>query len=360
MINTFHFSNPVDAHDRMCERFMFGDNTEPRRLDYDWNHGTEVGLHNVAIHCKTIDFDYDLKKLWIPPTRWTMMVRQYIDPTWLQDCLAKVEERMSGPRYGGRNARGIAVLRTEEHEYDPITDTELYDGANGHLNDDDIVELKTRMVQGKGTGRGVRRRWGSCMLNLSWRAQPVPTVSLHSRTTYFGYLALVDVAVARTFAKECADICRIPLENVEFVWTLDLAQFHGFRSLAWPLGQPEIRAMMDEDIPNRLNFPSRRGPGVQLGYRKALDGYARILKSDKAGTLYGDESFSSFARVRRRFHTEVFGEDYARQFAGGSKNRGGHSGFPPLPSTYVRNLDFSALNRGLGQADAYDDDDDED
>ena len=330
MINAYNFDTPLAAHDAMCEQLIWGDT--PGK-DYDWTHGTEVGLHNVSIHMKTIAFDYNLKNLWVPPSRWTMMVRQYIDPVALEDCLAKIEERMSGPKYGGTKGRGISVLRT-------------------------------RLVQGKGTGRGVRRRWGSCMLNLSFRRNPVPTVTLNSRTTYFGYLALVDVAVARAFAQRCADITGIALEDVEFVWHLDLAQFHGFRSLAWMLTDKEIREDMDEHVDHRLEWPSRKGPGNQVGYRKALDGYARILKSDRAGTLYGDESFSSFARVRRRFHTEVFGVDYAAQFEGGTRNRGGKRGFDPLPDLWVSQLDLSALDGRAGDSSWFgdldgDDEDDE-
>lgn len=325
MIHAYSFPDPVTAHDAMCEQLIWGDNT--KGVDYDWTHGTEVGLHNVGIHCQSIAYDYNLKQLWVPPSRWTMMVRQYIDPFALEDCLAKVEERMSGPKYGGRQGRGIATLRT-------------------------------RLVQGKGTGRGVRRRWGSCMLNLSFRRNPVPTVSLHSRTTYFGYLALVDVTVARTFAQRCADITGIPLENIEFVWTLDLAQFHGFRSLAWMLGDKEIRQELDENVDRRLDFPVRRAPGNQVGFRKALDGYARILKSDRLGTLYGDESFSSFARIRRRFHTEVYGVEYASQFEGGTRNRGGKASFDPLPDLWASTLDFSGLAGRQGDAAWFDGGDD--
>lgn len=329
MIRAYNYPDPLAAHNGMCNQLIWGDNTDPDLPDYDWSHGTEVGIHNVSIHCSSMQFDYNLAKLWMPPTRWTMMVRQYIDPEALADNLAKVEERMSGPKYGGRKGRGIAVLRT-------------------------------RMVQGKGVGRGVRRRWGSCMLNMSFRSNPIPTITLNSRTTYFGYLAMMDLTIARTYASECSRITGIPLESIQFVWHLDLAQFHGFRSLAYMLGNDKIRAKMDEELPHRLEYPSTRAPGNQVGWRKALDGYARIRKSDDAGTLYGDESFSSFARVRRRFHTEVFGVEYAAQFEGGTRNRGGKSGFRPLPDLWASKLDFSPLNNRAGDGTFFDDEVDED
>lgn len=309
----FIFEDATEAHDQMCETLMFGEHINDR----DWTHGTEVGLHNVTIGCRSFDWDFDLKRLWIPPTRWTMMVRQYLDKGDLNDCLAKVADRLVG------RGRGIAVLRT-------------------------------RTVQGRGVGRNVRRRWGSCMLNLSYRSNPTPTVSLHSRTTYFGYLAALDITVAHVFARECGAITGIDPRDMAFIWTLDLAQFHGFRSLAWCLGDPGIKEQMDEDVDRRLDFSHRVVDGNQPGYRKALDGYERILKCDRAGKPYGDEKFSSFNRARRRFHTEVMGYAYASQFAGGEKDI---QPFPPLPSIHSDTLTFAALNaRGIALPDEDEDD----
>lgn len=299
MITALKFPDAQTMHERMCHRLMFG--TEFGK-HWDWTHGTEVGLHNVTLGCESFDWEFDLKRLWMPRTRWTMMVRQYIDPWALEDWRAKVADRLVG------KGRGIAVLRT-------------------------------RTVEGRGTGRGVRRRWGSCMLAMSYRTNPVPTITLHSRTTYFGYLAAMDVTVANALAWEAYHITGIHPKDMQFVWNLELAQFHGFRSLAWPLGQPDIKARMDGDLHRRLSIPIRDCPG----YRKALDGYHRLVNSDAQGKLYGDEAFSSFARVRRRFHTEVMGVEYGEQFSGGTLNRGGKGPFPPLPSVHTEELDFSVL-----------------
>lgn len=354
MIHVINASDPLDAHDKMCERLVFG-----HRLgrDFDWTHGTEVGLSNVVIDCDTIDFEADLKRYWIPPSRWRMMVRQYIDPSALDDALDKIEERMSGPKYGGSKGNGIGVLRLGEHDEDNPDDDALM--ASLDYDADDITVLKTRMVQGKGVGRGIRRRWGSCMLNLSFRKNPVPTVSLHSRTTYFGYLAILDMAVARTFATECAEVCGIKVEDIRFVWSLDLAQFHGFRSLAWILGDPDMHQQLIEDVPNRFSYPGRCADGNQPGWRRCIDGFSRIVRSDEAGILYGDGSFSSFERVRRRYHTEVMGIDHSHQFEGGTRNRGGRMAFAPLPQTLVSSLDFTSLGGPTGRDEIDDEDDDE-
>jgi len=326
MIHSYSYNNPLEAHDAMCEQLVFGDT--PGK-DYDWTHGTEVGLHNVGIHCETVDFNADLKQIWVLPSRWRKMVRDYINPNQLEHVSNLITDRFAGK---GRQARGIAVMRTN-------------------------------LIQGRGVGRNVRRRWGSCMLSLSFRATPVPTITLHSRTTYFGYLALMDMAVARTFGQHCSDLTGIPVKDMEFVWTLELAQFHGFRSLAWMLGNDDNRAEMLEHIDNRRDFSPLMKKGNQPGFRKALDGFARIKQSDDEGKLYGDERFSSFLRVRKRYHTEVFGEEYAQQFVGGEipHPRTGvikESGtFAPLPSLWVHDLDFSALSAPVDEPDDDEDDD---
>lgn len=316
MINALRFPDATTMHERMVRKLMLGDRLGK---DYDWVYGTEVGLHNMTLGVESFDWSYDLSRLWMPRSRWTMMVRQYIDPDDLADWKAKIDDRLKG------RGRGIAVLRT-------------------------------RTVQGKGTGRGVRRRWGSCMLDVSFRSNPVPTLTLNSRTTYFGYLAAMDITVAHALACEAGNIVGVHPADMQFVWTLQLAQFHGFRSLAWPLSDPELKARMDADVDNRMAF-KYKGPGAMPGYRKALDGYERILKSDRAGKLYGDEAFSSFARVRRRFHTEVMGNGYGDQFIGGSLNRGGHSPFPKLPELHTDTLDLSVLAEGV--ATEYDDEDED-
>jgi hypothetical protein len=312
VINAITFPDAVALHDGMCEQLMFG---KVKDEHYDWVHGTEVGLHNVALAAESFNWDYDLKSLWLAKSRWNMMVRQYIDPDALEAWRAIVADRLLG------RGRGIATLRT-------------------------------RMVQGRGTGRNVRRRWGSCMLNLSFRSNPIPTVSLHSRTTYFGYLAAMDLTVAHAFAQEAGAITGIPVEEMQFVWTLDLAQFHGFRSLAWPLMDEDTRNQMYTDLPARLDR-GRWAPG----YRKALDGLYRIDKCDQANKPYGDEKFSSFNRTRRRLHTEAFGLEFAQQFAGGEKNIGP---FPELPPLWAHDLDFSILGSGTAGDYEQDEDDEED
>jgi hypothetical protein len=318
VIHTFRHVKPLDAHEAMCRRLMLGD-TQGR--DWDWSHGFETGLHNVTIGCDTFDWEYDLKRLWIPRSRWTMMARQYINHTALNDCLDLIQEQFTNKR-----GRGIAVLRTNT--------------------------VKSRM-----SGKRISRRWGSCMLNLSFRRNPVPTLGLHSRTTYFGYLAVLDITVAHAFAREISKRIGITPEEMQFVWTLDLAQFHGTRCSAWALGQPKIKAAMDRELPHRFDYSFKPETGNQPGFRKALDGYDKIVRADTKPTLYGDEKYASSLRIRKRFHTEVMGLSYAEQFVGGAAGKSRNAAFAPLPSISTSDLDFSVLTSNE-VAEDFDDEDD--
>ena len=326
IINALHFEDANLAHEGMCARLMLG---LADRGDIDFAQGTEVGLHNVSIGIDSFGWEYDLKRLWLAESRWNTMVRQYLDGPSVDRWLESIDTRLKG------KGRGIAVLRSNN-------------------------------VQGYGEGRAVRRRWGSCMLTFSYRAIPRPTVTMHSRTTYFGYLAAMDITVAHALAWEISERVGVPVEEMQFIWNIELAQFHGFRSLAWALGNEELRNRMDQDLPDRMSFSANLNTATgPIGYRKALDGYARLVRSDEQKILYGDESFSSFCRVRRRFHAECMPAGYGDQFAGGNRNgRGGVNPFKPLPSLMSSWLDLSPLPGGtvsptINNTDCPDDEEDE-
>lgn len=302
LVNIVRGKNANDLHEKMCEQLMFG---KMDGSDVDWAHGTDVGLHNVVLATESFSWLYDLKRLWMAQSRWNTMIKQYIDPDQFDHWYDMIESRLVG------RGRGIAVMRTN-------------------------------LVQGRGEGRNVRRRWGSCMLSVGYRSNPTPTFTLHSRTSYFGYLAAMDMSVAHVLARAASAASGVAVEDMQFIWNIDLVQFHGFRSLAWPLGDPDMKKSLDEDVDNRMDFPINGGQ-ARPGYRKTLDGYARLIKSDREGKLYGDESFSSFCRVRRRFHAEIMGQDYAQQFSGGDLRGKAVKPFAPLPHLWTNKLDLSPL-----------------
>jgi hypothetical protein len=329
MLNQFIFDTVPQMHDSMCRRFFVGKLGE----DYNWAGTSEVGMDNVTLGVRSFGYNTDLKDLWLTSHRWNMMVRQYIDPGALETTLNMVDMYLSKK---GKAKRGISTLRLLPAPFDDELDQTSSDVGE---------ELRTKMVKSWNAGRQMSRRWGSCMLTLTYRNVPHPTVTLNSRTSYFGYLALMDITVAQVFARMCGELVGVEPEEMRFVWQLNLAQSHGFRCLAWSLSRPDYKAKLDKYVHNREKVNRL----VHAGLYKQLIGYRKIVTFDEQGVLYGDEKFASYSRVRRRFHTEVMGYDYGLQFEGGEHTTKTNR-VKPLPSLYTADLDFSALWKGKSRA----------
>lgn len=303
-------------HHQICERLIRSDESA-----FDVITSVDIQLHNVMAEAKSMDWDYDIKDAWLTPQRWPMLIRQYIDPEELERWIG-----MSTSRLGLSN-RGIAVMRT-----------------------------KTVKPRGGQTNQQTRR-WGSCMLSLSYRAVPKPQIVLHSRTSYMGYLGALDMSAAWMCGKYLAKELGIDVADMGFVWFNENVQWHNFKSLAYLLNNPnpdlraEYRRLMmtraDElDIDERKFIV--RSPGLRLS-RKWL---RKVLEEDEAGRTYGDMTYNTFRRIVRRYHTEVLGYEAAKKFEGWSYYRKGdrigepqeyHAAYKPLKSTLVSNLDFSCI-----------------
>lgn len=290
MIHAYKFPTVTAMHDGLARKLLFG-----HRDELDDANSVDVQLHNVVAAAKSFEWDYLVDRLWVPRTRWTTMVRQYIDPDSLREWLDVIESRFPASK------RGIAVMRTNT-------------------------------VRARQTGRGVTRRWGSCMLSLSLRVKPWPQITLHSRTCYLGYLSVLDLTVAYVCLKLAAErIGRYDPREFSFVWQLEMAQFHGFRCLAWPLGDPDILRDFARHDCRKQEYP---------GLHITRQWYDRLRKLDDDEVPYGDMPFSSYKRVRRRWHAQMFEDGHGDQFAGGKKDG---RPYARLPHLHVDELDFSPL-----------------
>lgn len=173
------------------------------------------------------------------------------------------------------------------------------------------------------------------MLTLSFRQRPWPQITLHSRTCYLGYLSCLDLTVAHVAARWASSVTGIPVSEMRFVWQLEMAQFHGFRTIAYPLGGSD--ELFQEYVQH--DAKKDRYPGVFL----SRNWYDRISKLDDEGVKYGDMKFASYRRVRARWHTQVYGEEYAQQFAGGTYNPRLGKIYKLIPPTYTDDLNFSPI-----------------
>lgn len=310
----------------------------------------DVQVHNVMGYAHSMDWEMDLKTYWLTKSRWSMMVRQYLDPeqlqAWIEQCTTKI----------GTKGRGIAVLRTNIVK-------PRGGAATGHTNKE-------------------TRRWGSCMLTLSYKAKPKPQITLHSRTSYLGYIGALDLSVAWMAGVYLAHEMGINVADISFLWYNEAIQWHNFKSMAWMLCNPDdgLRTMYRRLLtagPSKLNDAEAGMIDNSPAIKMTRDWLRKVRIEDRDGKTYGDMSYNTFRRIRRRWHTEVLGYEKAQTFEGWSYYKVGEKAggpkeffkaYQPLPSVWISTCDFSAIKMPIGKkyggdfvpgADEDDDDEDE-
>jgi hypothetical protein len=289
-------------HAEMCSSLAYGG-----AENMDMVTSVDVQKHNVVGVAESMQWEFDLKDLWLTKARWTAMIRQYINPVALEAWLNACEKKLVGRK------RGVSVMRTNE-----------------------VQQRSTATKDGSGTR--VWRTWGSCMLAIGYRALPTPQITLHSRTSYLGYIGALDMSVAYLCGKLVADRVGIAVEDIRFVWHNEAIQFHAFKSLAYLLANPERRdAFMGLEITPDLRQAS---PGLYIS-RKWM---ASFEQEDEEGKTYGDMNFGQTRRIRKRYHTEVLGYGYGEPYEGGDhRSASQNKRFKPLPSTPASTLTFDNL-----------------
>lgn len=281
-----------------------------RPEDIDYQNSMDFQIHNIVVEAKSCEYEFDLKDIWVTQSRWNTLVRQYIDPEALEVWLDVIGKKLKGKK------RGLSFMRTNQ------------------------VAKRTAASSNKEW-----RVWGSCMLGFGFRAMPRPQITLHSRTTYLGYIGQLDLALVHVLAREIGKRIGLEPKDIAFVWHLEAAQFHSFKSLAWFFQHDRDRQRL-QDTPHTDKL-KLRAPVLWLSQKR----YEEYMDMDERGLLYRDMSFSQQLRIRRRMHTEVFGPKYGKPFEGGTRLAGESMGKValPLPSVPVSRLTLDCLNNPTNQ-----------
>lgn len=330
-MKTYTAPTMTELHDMMCMDLVTAD-----KDSLDVISTVDVQIHNVVAEAESMDWDFDLKDLWLTPARWTMMINQYLDGPELKAFLELCTGRI------GLKGRGIATLRTKV--------------------------VKPRGGEATGHTNKLTRRWGSCMLNITYKALPQPQITLYSRTSYMGYLSALDLTVAWMVGRYLADAMGVDVGSFKFVWYNEAIQWHNFKSLAFLLNHRDkkvrqryrdILMLSDKKLSKhkkskKLLSQIETSPAIQLS-RNWLQ---KLMREDREGKTLGDMTYNTYRRIRRRFHTEVMGYEYAQRFEGWSyykRDTGAHKegdekeffkAYKPLPSTPVTELSFARLKSG--------------
>jgi len=290
----YNESSMTKLHNAMCEDMLYS-----HRDDYDWITNTDVIKEHVFAEAETMDWECDISRFWIPPSRWTMMVRQYLDPEEVKTWVHLIQKRQK-TRHANR------------------------------------MVLRTRTVAARSAGNATTRSLGSCMLSISLSLESQPTVLLHSRTGYLGYLSPLDWSVAYHAARLAATELGMELTEFRFQWFAETIQYHRFRTIAFPLGDEAERQTF------KAMAKLHKVDGVLPEYpalHRNWEQYQKWLRADQAGITYnGLSNYRSSQRPRKRFHSQVRGFEYASRFADP-----GEKAFPVLKPLDVKALTLSAI-----------------
>src|SRR5690349_15163165 len=52
--------------------------SRPEGIDYQ--NSMDFQIHNIMVEAESCEYEFDLKDVWVTSSRWTNLVRQYIDP----------------------------------------------------------------------------------------------------------------------------------------------------------------------------------------------------------------------------------------------------------------------------------------
>lgn len=268
----------------------------------------EVQLHNVVGYTPSFEFSQDVSKFWHTKARWNLLVRQYLNEvsvtTWLDAIEAKLQ----------LGNRGVAVMRTN------------LIGPRSNAN-----------------GQQKWRTWGACILSLSYRSMPTPQITMHSRTSYMGFLSVLDMNVAHVSARMIAERLSIDPGDIAFLWHIESAQFHSFKSLPYFL--------MSEK--RRPDVSPNQGLSVFPAVRNAQKMIASFDRMDDKLLAYGDMTYGQSRRARKRYHTEVFGEHHGVKFEHGKHpSASQNKRMRKLPSLRTDVLDFASLRTPSSADDA--------
>lgn len=216
--------------------------------------------YDNLLAAESMAFDLDMgRDLWLNKSRWTRLVRQYLDPS---------ETR----RFVDR----AAAIGTGE-------------GKRG---------VVTSMHCASVTREAKKHRWGNCMLGYSFRGlrkpKGQPCFTMHSRVSYIAYIGGLDLALAHVLARTIGERINCPVEDFAFRWHVDSLQFHGFKSLGYLYKEQFVADLENRAL--RQKFPT-----IKLVGRW----WDQIVNDLEAGVPLEAQKYGPLRRIRRRYEEYV-------------------------------------------------------
>tara|TARA_B100000427_G_scaffold51895_1_gene39780 strand:- start:2426 stop:3226 length:801 start_codon:yes stop_codon:yes gene_type:complete len=231
--------------------------TKTHILEPEVGHSMGIGtnMYDVTLRANRLMNTFDIgHKLWFLQGRWTNLIRSYLDP--------EVTSRF---------------IRAAREIYFNV-------GANGIVTE---MQFRSNKRSAK------KHKWGNCLLSATFRGQLdshiKPTLVFHSRVTYIGYISGLDIALATALANEIGNP-----NNISFVWKIDVAQVHAFKTLPWLYSEPFLFEQVLE-----LNTPTAK---------RIQKWHDTVLRYEREGKTIEEEIYGPFRRVRTMWDLSQRGE----------------------------------------------------
>lgn len=178
--------------------------------DPDVVASSETHLRNTTLIADSCELEFDIGlQLYLNRARWTRLIREYVPRADLERFVDQCIEIITNRR---RSSTANMIFR----------DPKRYER---------------------------KHRWGGCLMGLSFVAgnlSDARILTMFSRTTYIGYMGLMDVCLAHVVARMISDGAGIELGDLKFKWHIANQQFHYFKSLPHVFTQPDMMELLEE------------------------------------------------------------------------------------------------------------------
>lgn len=218
----------------------------------------ETHFFDAKLRCQSCEYDLDLgRDVWLNRSRWSRLTKEYVSKENLEVFVDGAQTILAGE---ARPGACVSMLFNDPRRYDK------------------------------------KHRWGGCLQSATYRgdASSNPTLTFYSRTSYVGYMGLLDAAIANRIAATIADGFEdVSVADIAFQWHLTSAQLHHFKSLPYIYSQPDLMKKLEG-----RKLSSHPWLYVRKWYEKVLEAWDKHKDPE---AMLADEKYGPFRRIKRRW-----------------------------------------------------------
>jgi hypothetical protein len=259
-----HGTDITEAMSELFETQLFDDSPDAE-LNIETHH------FDVIITAeRSCLYELDIgKELWLNRSRWSRLTKEYIASDSLRVFIEGAVSILAGE---ARDGACVSMLFNDPRRY-----------AKKH-------------------------RWGGCLQAATFRGDlnSSPTLTFYSRTSYIGYMGMMDAAIAYVMARDIANhFDDVDPKDISFRWHLSSAQLHHFKSLPYLYSKPVLLRWIEKEAKRLRKNGNERGENcapalyhIAKWYNKVLDAWNEYQDPE---AMLDAEPYGPFRRIKRRW-----------------------------------------------------------